>query len=88
MNPDGTALTQITHNTSDTTLIRLKSASGPLSAQPTWTPDGKSIIFTQVDGTEWPGWTLATIGADGTNQASATGSVSMTGTHPRLRPIP
>jgi Tol biopolymer transport system component len=88
MNPDGTALTEITHNPSGTALIRLNSASGPLSTQPTWSPDSKSIIFTQVDGPEWPGWTLATIGADGTNQASATESIPMTGTHPRLRPIP
>ena len=51
-------------------------------------PDGDSIIFVQVDGAEWPGWTMTTIRADGTNLSPAAGSGFMTGTHPRLRPIP
>jgi Tol biopolymer transport system component len=84
--PDGSGLTQLTHNPSGTTLVRLGSASGPLSAQPTWSPEGTSIIFTQVDGDEFAGWTLATINADGAQQGPAAGPTPIVGTHPRLRP--
>ncbi len=84
--PDGSGLKQLTHNPSSSTLVRNKTASGPLSSQPTWTPDGRSIVFVQTDGSEWPGWTMATIQADGTGLASAVGSEFLRGTHPRLRP--
>ena len=73
---------------SGTTLIRANTASGPLSCQPTWSPEGTSIIFTQVDGPTWPGWSIATMEADGTNLRSATGSISIVGSHARLRPEP
>jgi Tol biopolymer transport system component len=86
--PDGSGSTQLTQNASGTTLVRLGTASGPLSTQPTWSPDGESIIFTQVDGDDWPGWTLAKINADGTNRGPAAGSTPIVGTHPRLRGIP
>jgi hypothetical protein len=79
-------LTQLTHNDSGTTLVRNGTASGPLSSQPTWAPDGQSIIFVQTTGTEWPGWAMATIRADGTGLAPATSTGFMRGTHPRLRP--
>ena len=65
INPDGTDLVQLTDNPTGTTLIRNGTASGPLSSQPSWTPDGR-IIFVQVEGEAWPGWQMATIGADGT----------------------
>ncbi|MBI2781159.1 MAG: PD40 domain-containing protein [Chloroflexi bacterium] len=84
--PDGTALTQLTTNAHGSTLIRNGTASGPLSTQPTWAPDGRSIIFVQVDGTEWPGWEMASMLADGTGIGPATTSGYMFGTHPRLRP--
>ena len=86
--PDGSQRTQLTHNPSGTTLIRANTASGPLSCQPTWSPEGTSIIFTQVDGPTWPGWSIATMEADGTNLRSATGSISIVGSHARLRPEP
>lgn len=88
IDPDGTSLTQLTHNTSGTTLVRNGTASGPLSGQPTWTPKGDQIIFTQVEGTTWPGWSLATISADGSGLTSATGATVVIGSHPRLRPTP
>jgi Tol biopolymer transport system component len=84
--PDGSGLAQLTHNEHGTGLVRNGTASGPLSTQPTWAPDGRSIIFVQVDGPTWPGWTMATIDADGTGLAPATTSGFMRGTHPRLRP--
>ena len=86
--PDGTGPTQLTHNPNGTQLTRNRTASGPLSSQPTWSPDGRSIVFVQTVGTEWPGWTMATINADGTGLAPAAGSDFLRGTHPRLRPLP
>ena len=85
--PDGTGLTQLTHNPSGTTLIRNKTASGPLSTQPTWSPDGATIFLVQVDGDTWPGWSMAAMGADGANLRPAIGGHLMVGTHPRLRPV-
>jgi len=84
--PDGSDLAQLTHNERGTELVRGGTASGPLSTQPTWTPDGQSIIFVQVDGPTWPGWTMATIAADGSSLVPATANGFMRGTHPRLRP--
>ena len=86
--PDGTGLKQLTHDASGTTLIRNDTASGPLSTQPSWTPDGMAIVFVQVDGESWPGWGMATMSADGTGLAPAIGSQYVYGTHPRLRPTP
>jgi Tol biopolymer transport system component len=83
---DGTDMTPLTHNPNGTQLTRNDTASGPLSSQPTWSPDGRSIIFVQTVGTQWPGWTMATINADGTGLAPAAGSHFLRGTHPRLRP--
>ena len=88
IDPDGSDLTQLTHNASGPSLIRNDTASGPLSCQPTWTPDGTSVIFTQVDGETWPGWELSTVAADGSGLAPATGSTVVVGSHPRLRPTP
>jgi Tol biopolymer transport system component len=83
---DGSGLAQITHNPTGSTPVRYATARGPLSSQPTWAPDGRSIIFVQTTGSEWPGWTMATLQADGSGFASATGAAFMLGTHPRLRP--
>ena len=77
--PDGTGLTQLTHNPVGTTLVRNDTASGPLSSQPTWSPDGHSIIFVQTDGSTWPGWTMATIHADGSGLAPAIATGFMKG---------
>ena len=84
--PDGTGLTQLTHNTKGAGLLRDGTASGPLSSQPTWTPDGRKILFVQVEGSAWPGWTMATINPDGTGMAPAVATGYLLGTHPRLRP--
>lgn len=86
--PDGSELTRLTENGSGTTLLRNGTASGPLSAQPTWSPDGESIILVQVDGSTWPGWSMATMKADGTGLQSAVGTEFVEGTHPRLQPLP
>ena len=86
--PDGSGVKQLTHNPSETQLTRNRTASGPLSSQPTWSPDGRSIVFVQTVGTQWPGWTMATINADGTGLAPAAGATFLKGTHPRLRPTP
>jgi len=83
--PDGTDLVQLTHNPTGATLIRNGTASGPLSSQPSWMPDGR-IIFVQVDGETWPGWRMATIGADGSGIGPALGDGWKQGTHPRMRP--
>lgn len=86
--PGGRALTRVTQNPSSKALIRNGTASGPLSSQPTWTPDGEAIVFVQVTGESWPGWTMATVHPDGAGLAPAVGSQFMLGTHPRFRPTP
>jgi Tol biopolymer transport system component len=76
--PDGSRLTEVT-----------RFAEGESRAvQPTWTPDGRQIIFTKVEGTGFGSPTMATILPDGTGMTSATTSGPMFGTHPRLRPTP
>jgi Tol biopolymer transport system component len=74
--PDGSAMHQLTHYT----------AAQTRAVQPSWTPDGKGIIFTAVEGTGFGKPTMAIIGRDGTGLQSATASGPMFGTHPRLRP--
>ncbi len=86
VDPDGTDLVRITHNQAGERLIRRDTASGPLSGQPTWAPDGERIIFVQVEGETWPGWGMATIAADGSDLAPAAGSAFRYGTHPRVAP--
>lgn len=85
--PDGSSLTQLTQNAAGPTLVRNGTASGPLSTQPTWTPDGRSIIFVQVDGATWPGWQLASLRPDITGLPPTTVPANFLGTHPRLRPV-
>ncbi len=85
--PNGTGLTRLTRNPTGTSLLRRDTASGPLSAQPTWAPDGKSILFVQVEGLDWPGWQLQTMQADGSAVRPAVSTGLLIGTHPRLRPI-
>jgi len=88
ISPDATGLAQLTHNAMGSELIRRGTASGSLSGQPTWSPDGRSLIFVQVDGTIWPGWQVASLRADITGLASAAVPQFLRATHPRLRPIP
>jgi Tol biopolymer transport system component len=76
MRPDGSAPTLLTHFT----------APGDRAVQPSWTPDGKSIIFTKVVGTGFGEATMATVDAAGTDLRSATGDTLQFGTHARLRP--
>ena len=76
--PDGSRLTEVT-----------QFGEGESRAvQPTWTPDGRQIIFTKVEGTGFGSPTMMTILPDGTGMTSATASGPMFGTHPRLRPAP
>ncbi len=88
ISPDGSSLVQVTHNTSGPKLVRNGTASGPLSTQPTWSPDGRSVIFVQVEGATWPGWLIASLRPDVTGLAPAPVPDGFLGTHPRLRPIP
>jgi dipeptidyl aminopeptidase/acylaminoacyl peptidase len=76
--PDGTGLTPLT----------AFEAAQTRAVQPSWTPDGRQIIFTAVEGTGFGSPTMATILSDGTGMTSATTSGPMFGTHPRLRPTP
>jgi TolB protein len=52
VNPDGTNLRQITHDTPDG--VRL----------PSWAPDGRQIVFSAASGKAWP---LRIVNSDGTN---------------------
>ena len=76
--PDGSGKTQLTH----------LGPNDRRAAQPTWSPDGRQIIFTLVEGAGFGHPTMATILPDGTGLTSATTSGPMFGTHPRLRPTP
>jgi Tol biopolymer transport system component len=76
--PDGSKMTALT----DFTVGQSRAV------QPSWTPDGKGIMFTKVDGEGFGSPTMAVIDADGTGPRSATGAVWLVGTHPRLRPQP
>ena len=84
--PNGSRLTQLTHNPTGSALVRDDTASGPLASQPTWSPDGSLIYFVQVSGDLWPGWQMATIDPRNLRIRSATGQEFFEGTHPRLRP--
>jgi Tol biopolymer transport system component len=66
---DGSRLARITYPGSDS--IR--------SVQPTWTPDGKHVLFVQ-----WDSRQTAMVDADG----SAIQQLGFKSSHPRLRPLP
>ena len=73
--PDGSELTPLT------------PADDPARAvQPSWTPDGTSVVFTRVIGTGFGNPAIATILGDGSLLGPATGNGWQFGTHPRLRP--
>jgi Tol biopolymer transport system component len=76
--PDGTGLTQVTHFGDNDTR----------ATQPTWTPDGKQIIYTHIlrNAAEAYGDRhTAFIDPDGANLTVLDGPFA---THPRLRPTP
>ena len=79
--PDGTGLTQITHF----------GENDSRATQPTWTPDGKRIIFCHITydpNGQFGSWGLrhiAFVNADGTGMTVLDGQYA---THPRLRPAP
>jgi Tol biopolymer transport system component len=75
--PDGTEMTQVTHF----------GENDSRAAEPTWTPDGKRIIFMYIarDPSNPAGArSIAFVDADGSNLTV----VDMFGQHPRLRPTP
>jgi Tol biopolymer transport system component len=73
--PDGTDRQQVTH-----------FAPKGLAREATFTDDGSRIIFMWGNDVNTGQLTMATIAADGTDVRSATGDVSLTGQHPRVRP--
>ena len=81
--PDGSGLTQITSF----------KPGGDRALQPSWTPDGKRVIFTwatgsPTGGTDYPA-TVGFVDADGGNLTHGLGgSAPVYVTHPRLRPTP
>jgi Tol biopolymer transport system component len=75
--PDGTGLTQVTHF----------GENDARAVEPTWTPDGKRIIFVHIarDPNDPMGARrIAFVDADGSNLTV----LEWFGTHPRLRPTP
>jgi Tol biopolymer transport system component len=56
------------------------------AVQPSWTPDGRSVVFTRVTGTGFGDPAMAMVLADGTGLEPATGASWLFGTHPRIRP--
>jgi Tol biopolymer transport system component len=76
--PDGTGLSAVTHFGENDTR----------ATQPTWTPDGRQIIFTNIarnPSEPWGDRHTAFIDPDGTNLTVVEGPFA---THPRLRPTP
>ena len=74
--PDGTGLTQITHF----------GENDARAIEPTWTPDGKRIIFVHIARSASDPWgerKIAFVDADGSNLTV----LKWFGTHPRLRPV-
>jgi Tol biopolymer transport system component len=74
--PDGTRLTQVTHF----------GENDARAVEPTWTPDGKRIIFVHIShdtNDPWGVRRIAFVDADGSNL----GVLEWFGTHPRLRPV-
>ena len=76
VNPDGSGLTQSTRF----------GLGESRAGHPSWTPDGKRIIFTKIDGTDFDGYgarRIASIDVDGSNLQVID---LYLGTFPRLQP--
>jgi Tol biopolymer transport system component len=73
--PDGKALTRVTHT----------AANGGTAVHPTFTPDGRRIVFVYGADADAP-WTMATVALDGTALRPASGDQWVEGLHPRIRP--
>ncbi len=76
MRSDGSELTALTDN----------AVGGPIMRAPTWTPDGR-ILFSVIAEATAGDEVMRLIGADGTGETSATGSVITLG-EGRWRPTP
>jgi TolB protein len=75
IHPDGKALTRVTHAVAD----------GGTAVHPTFTPDGKRIVFIYGADAD-AAWTMATVAVDGTDLRPAFGDQWVEGLHPRIRP--
>ncbi len=77
IHPDGSGSTQVTY----------LAADGGGAVQPSFTPDGRHIIFIAQQG---PGgaYVMATVRSDGGGLGPATSSGYRSGAHPRMRPNP
>jgi len=75
IHPDGTDLTRVTQT----------APSGGTAVHPTFTPDGRRIVFIYGADAD-AAWTMATVALDGSDLRSATGDVWVEGLHPRIRP--
>ena len=67
------------------TRVTRTAADGGTAVHPTFTPDGRRIVFAYGADADAP-WAMATVGIDGTDLRSATGKLWVEGLHPRIRP--
>lgn len=78
VNPDGTGLRPVTD----------VATSGGSAVQPTFTPDGRWIMFKLADSRVGADNAIAVVPVGGGDPQPATGSSYLYGWHPRARPVP
>ena len=71
----------------DVRRVTSTGADGRQALQASWTPEWSRIIFVEQDGMN-ENVRMSTILPDGSGLTSATGAIDLSGTHPRLRPLP
>jgi Tol biopolymer transport system component len=75
IHPDGKELTRVTRT----------ALEGGTAVHPTFTPDGRRIVFVYGADADAP-WTMATVALDGSDLRPAFGDQWVEGLHPRIRP--